>query len=273
MSAVKENKRYLNCPVTYGLPEPPFLLTIVAPRKSGKTNLTVDLLTDKDKFAGKFDAIFIWSTTFHLDGKWKNIQLPPGSVFTQFAESDIDQLLTELERINKKQSLNVLFIFDDMVTEGIMSPRRMGSLESIAVRGRHVNASIIIITQQYMALSPPVRNNTTNMVIFRIRNGDEFEKITRENREGLTVDAFKEMMDLATSEPYCFLHVNNQRQDPNKRFYKNWNQLFNGKTFDVPKCVEHSSTSTLSQESTQKENGSPETNSDSEETSCYPERG
>jgi hypothetical protein len=194
----------------------------VAPRKSGKTNLTVDLLIDDDKFRKKFDAIFIWSTTFYLDAKWRNFRLPSGSVFTEFYEDDVLKLLDILEYINTIRPINVLFIFDDMITEGIMNARKLGALETVAVRARHFNLSGIIISQQYLSLSPPVRNNTTNMVIFRVRNGDEMEKIARENREWMGMDEFKEMFYEATKEPYTFLHINNQNQDPSQRFHKNW---------------------------------------------------
>ena len=118
--------------------------------------------------------------------------------------------------------VNALFIFDDMITEGIMNSRRMGTLESIAVRGRHANVSIIIITQMYMALSAPVRNNATNSIFFRIRNGDELEKVAHENRESLSLQQFLAIYNYATSDPYAFLHINNQEADPKKRFNKNW---------------------------------------------------
>lgn len=205
-----------------GLPIPPFLLSVVAPRISGKTNLVVDALTDNDKFMGKFDAIFVWSRTAKLDGKWKNISLPEGSFFDTFNEDEVETLVDICQQLKKVLQLNILFIFDDMITEGIMNPRRMGVLESLAVRGRHFNISLIIISQQYLALSPSVRNNTTNMCIFRVRNGDEMEKITRENREGLEMDQFKRLFYSATNEPYSFLHINNQKQNPLERFHRNW---------------------------------------------------
>lgn len=207
------------------LPQPAFLLIIVAPRKSGKTNLTVDLLLDKKKFNGVFDCVFIWSRTFHHDSKWKNIALPPGSVFNKFDEKSTLEILEACEFVAKHMQVNVLFIFDDMITEGIMNPHRMGVIENIAVRGRHANVSIIIITQQYMALSPSVRNNATNSVFFRIRNGDELEKIARENREALSREDFLSLMDAATKEPYSFLYVNNQRGDAKERFWKGWDTL------------------------------------------------
>ena len=216
----KTKKHCVEC--HHSLPQPPFLNVIVAPRKSGKTNLLLDSLLDEQKFCYKFDIIIIWSRTFHHDSKWKNLSLPPGSVFTSFREDEVSLLMNMAELVAKKKVVNTLFIFDDMITEGIMNPHKMGTLESIAVRGRHANVSIIIISQQYMALSPAVRNNSTNSIFFRIRNGDELDKISRENRESLTMDQFHELYDFATTEPYAFLHVNNQQPDPKKRFFKNW---------------------------------------------------
>ena len=207
------------------LPQPPFLMTVVAPRKSGKTNATLDLLLDESKYCKKFDVILVWSRTHKHDSKWKNISLPEGSMTDEFFEGEAERILDCAEYVATQVEVNALFIFDDMITDGIMNSRRMGTLESIAVRGRHANVSIIIISQQYMALSPAVRNNSTNSVFFRIRNGDELEKIAKENRESLSVQQFLTLYNEATKEPYSFLHVNNQQADPMKRFSKRWDTL------------------------------------------------
>jgi hypothetical protein len=168
--------------------------------------------------------------------------LPFGSVFTTFVEGQAQTAMKVAELVAKKTVVNALFIFDDMISEGIMNSHKMGTLESIAVRGRHANVSIVIITQQYMALSPAVRNNSTNSIFFRIRNGDELDKIARENRESLSPDQFMELYNFATRDPYSFLHVNNQESDPSKRFFKNWDTsllLKNDEKEDTtPKSVE-----------------------------------
>lgn len=223
VQAVKEKEKKEQVKVDPILPQPPFLLPIVAPRKSGKTNLLLDALLDDAKYSGKFDIIIIWSRTFNHDSKWKNIKQDEVVIFTTFVEAEVYQIMQAAEWVATKVVVNVLFIFDDMISEGIMNPHKMGTLESIAVRGRHANVSIIIITQQYMALSPAVRNNSTNSIFFRIRNGDELDKIARENRESLSTEDFLHLYNFATAEPYGFLHVNNQEADPKKRFYKNWN--------------------------------------------------
>ena len=225
VNEVTEHRKKNVISVVDGLPIPPFLLTVVAPRKSGKTNLVVDALIDNNKFRNKFDAVFIWSKTFELDPKWKNINMMQGSVFTEFNAEQATELIETAEFVNTNLKLpaNILFIFDDMITESIMNRNKLGPIEKIAVRGRHVHVSIIVISQQYMSLSASVRNNTTNMIVFRVRNGDEMEKIARENREWLSRNDFIDMFYATTKEPYSFLHINNQRQDPSERFHKNWN--------------------------------------------------
>lgn len=208
------------------LPQPPFLLTVVAPRKSGKTNLMVDAMTDKHKYKAKFDDIFIWSQTYHLDAKWKKLNLEDDNVFTEWNGEEARTLLREVEdEVAEHPDRHFLFIFDDMIDANVMNPNKIGVLESIAVRGRHSNVSIIIITQQYMKLSPPIRNNTTNLIVFRIRNKNELAKITNENQENLDVDSFNKIYGYATGTKFCFLHVNNQEPDPRFRFRKNWNEL------------------------------------------------
>lgn len=207
------------------LPQLPFFMVVVAPRKSGKTNMILDMLLDKNKLRHVFDVIIIWSKTYHHDGKWKNITLPAGSVYTVFDPEEADLILKKAEEVNKNTVVNALMIEDDMIADGIMSAHRMGFWESLAVRGRHANVSVIMITQQYMSLSPSVRNNATNSIFFRIRNGDELDKIASENRESLKHKEFLKVYNKATEDPYNFLHVNNQQANPGRRFWKNWSSL------------------------------------------------
>lgn len=208
------------------LPQPPFLMTIVAPRKSGKTNLLVDSLLDTKKYKGVFDDIYIWSQSYYRDPKWKKIKIEKDKVFTTWNEGECRKVMDDVEQeAEDDPSKNFLFIFDDMIDANIMSPHRMGCVESVAVRGRHSKISIIIISQVYMKLSTPIRNNTTNLIMFRIRNSDELKKIVKENQESLTQEEFMEVYNTATNEPFHFLHINNQEPHPRLRFRKNWNTL------------------------------------------------
>ena len=213
-----------SCSVNPLLPQIPFLLGLLAPRKSGKTNLLVDSLLDHNKYKGKFDKIYVWSQTYHLDPKWRRLDLDPECVFTTWDENRCKEIVAETsEAVQEDPSLQVLFIWDDMIDAKIMRKNDMGCIESIAVRGRHSNISVIIISQMFKSLSTPIRNNMTNLVVFRIRNNNELKKMSEENQESLSTDQFQQIYDFATGTPFSFLHINNQEPDPRLRFRKNWN--------------------------------------------------
>lgn len=209
------------------LPQPPFCMNVIAQRASGKTNMVIDLLTDENKLCKFFDLIFIWSTSFYHDSKWKNIHIPNPEmmVFEKYELHKIEQLFKTLQEIAKRKVFNVLMIFDDMIDQNVMKPISMGVIESVAVRGRHYNISVIMISQLYKKISVPMRVNSTNSIFFRIRNRNELEKIMEENQESLTKEEFLEVYNYATGEGYSFLHVNNQEMDPSKRFRKNWDTI------------------------------------------------
>lgn len=228
---MKEDKKK-DCNINKMLPQPPFLMSVVAQRASGKTNMVIDLLTGDDKLCGYFDLVFIWSTSYKHDSKWKNIKVPCEDfmVFEKFDPGEIQDLFETLQTIAKTKVFNVLFVFDDMIDQNVMHPQKMETLESIAVRGRHYNISVIMISQLYKKLSNPMRVNSTNLIFFRIRNRNELLKVVEENQESLTKKEFISMYNFATKDPFTFLHVNNQATDPSERFRRNWNSIINIKT-------------------------------------------
>lgn len=215
------------------LPQPPFLMTVVAQRASGKTNMVIDMLTDDNKLCKYFDLVFVWSTSYYHDSKWKNIHLPCEhiTVHEKYDLPAIQHLFQTLQELAKTKRMNTLFVFDDMIDQNVMHAQQMGVLEGIAVRGRHYNISIIVISQLYKKLSSPMRVNSTNLVFFRIRNRNELEKVTEENQESLSKKDFLKVYDFATNTPFAFLHINNQEADPALRFRKNWNTIIKIPTY------------------------------------------
>lgn len=207
------------------LPQPPFLLNMVAARKSGKTNLLVDLLTDVNKFSKKFDVIFIWSKSFYNDDKWKKLGLDKKYVRNDYNEKELNSMIKNMEKLYEEIKFNVLLVFDDMIDQKIMNVSRLGAIETVAVRGRHFGCSVVIVSQLYKKLSGPIRVNATNTCVFRIRNNKELKKITEENQECLTDKEFMAIYRLATDVPFGFLHINAQDPDPMTRFRKNWSDI------------------------------------------------
>ena len=132
-----------------------------------------------------------------------------------------------------------------MIDQNVMSVNHMGTIESIAVRGRHYNISIIMISQLYKKLSVPMRVNSTNLIFFRIRNRCELQKVVEENQESLTKKEFLQVYNQSTIEPFSLLHINNQETDPLKRFRKNWDHIVSISELDSTKAIMQGSTDNM----------------------------
>lgn len=218
------------------LPQPPFMMLMAAPRFSGKTNLLIKSLVEDEIYCKKFDEIFIWSKSYHNDDKWRAIRLPDGyeedHVFEQFDEGRVSEIFEELKEKSKHETRHVLMIFDDMMGEKIMQPNKMQTLDRVASTGRHFDISVVVIFQKFKKFSPTVRDNATNVIIFEQKNATALEQIADEYKGSLSFPHFMKIYDVATSEPFNFLHINLQEPDRQKRFRKNWNTIIRYETPD-----------------------------------------
>ena len=208
------------------LPHPPFFLSVIAQRNSGKTNAVVDALLDPKKFAGRFNFIILWSATYTTDSKFSLLGLPDYCIFKTYEEEKLKEVVKLIEEMNKSWSdLHFCLIFDDLIAAGLMNPHKMKELDHLAVAGRHLNISVIFISQVFMALSPPVRTNTTNWMIFSIDNARELERISQECCGAMRPRDFIDYVYTpATSKMYNFLHIHNNREI-SKRFNHNWGRV------------------------------------------------
>lgn len=225
---IKDKNQKNNYKVHPLLPQPPFFVTCVAPRNSGKSNNVCDLFTDSKKMGKTFDMIGVFSATYYQDTKLQKIK--PDFIYEKFDPNIIEEIFTYAEEETAEYTTNggkkppkILLIFDDMIDQNIMKVQKIDILERIAVRGRHVGISVLIISQLYKKISNPIRVNSTNMIFYRVQNQGELKKIIDENQEMLSVKNFRKIFDFCTSEPYCFLHIDKQEKDPYNRFRKNWN--------------------------------------------------
>lgn len=225
---IKDKNLKTNYKVHPLLPQPPFFVTCVAPRNSGKSNNVCDLFTDANKMGKTFNIVGIFSATYYQDTKLQKIK--PDFIYEKFDAELIEEIFKYAEEETAEYSANggakppkILLIFDDMIDQNIMKVQKIDILERIAIRGRHVGISVLIISQLYKKISNPCRVNSTNMIFYRVQNQGELKKIIDENQEMLSVKNFKRIFNYCTSEAYCFLHIDKQEKDPYNRFRKNWN--------------------------------------------------
>lgn len=207
----------------------PFRLGIVAPSRSGKTNLLVNLLLRNDFYRKYFHYIYVWTPTFFDDDKWRLVELPEEQIFTEYNEADLQRVVNkQLEHTNKR----ALYIFDDCISEKGVFTNTYGTLLSkLVFRGRHWNISLCFVSQSYKAISRGFRVNMTGWIFFAIGNKQEIMKIAEENSGLMSKEEFLRIFKEATLEPYSFMYINYQEADPKKQYRKRFSEIMSV-TFD-----------------------------------------
>lgn len=208
--------------IKHPLPKPPFSLALVAPTKSGKSNLIVNLL--KNPYFGydeTFEQIYYISPTVNLDDTLKSISEDEDII--KIDEEDdlkyLDDILNDIVKSQKEKQKDerepILIVLDDCL-DYLKKSKRLDSLPSYS---RHYNISICITTQVYNALPTKLRKNVSAYLIARIYNNKDLQNI--EEEIGANFHEFKLNYDKATKEKYSFLYVDNR----NIELWKNFDEL------------------------------------------------
>ena len=208
--------------IKHPLPKPPFCLALVAPTKSGKSNLIVNLL--KNPYFGYdeiFEETYYISPTVNIDDTLKAISEDTDII--KIDDEDelryLDDILNDIVKNQKAKPKEerepVLIVLDDCL-DYLKKSKKLNSLPSYS---RHYNISIIITTQIYNALPMGLRKNCSAYLIARIYNNKDLQNI--EEEIGANFHDFKTNYDKATKEKYSFLFIDNR----NIELWRNFDEL------------------------------------------------
>lgn len=177
---------------------------------------------------------------------WKKLQRRKN-----FDIEDIDpELLIKLDERNifeleekptwkYKNSCNGVGIFhlviDDAQSSQLFVPSTKNKFLNFIIRHRHassrknlkVGISVWMCLQNYSSqtagLPKSIRENCTQLCVFKVQQRDIIEKIAKEASE-LDREKFMQAYDYATKEDHCFLMVDFNPKDKKKIFRKNWDE-------------------------------------------------
>lgn len=205
----------------------PFCLYIPSSRGSGKTTLIVYLITHP--YLRFFNRIYIFSPTAKEDVAFKKIKLDESRVYANYTDMFFNNVVEEIKSNPDERSL---IIVDDMTGTSIMT--KNNSLTQFLFRHRHIpndyiGTSIIIASHQYKAVSPNIRNNFTDIIIFKSFSDKELEVIGEDNKGKLTFNDFYYLFETATKKTetssHNFFYI--KRLEPlETRFRRNFNLIF-----------------------------------------------
>ena len=151
-------------------------------------------------------------------------------LFDHYDPKDLEKIIDQqykiteyLKKQKKKKLFQILIIIDD-IADAPEFTRKSPLLHQLYIRGRHSMISTITATQVYKVISPIVRKNVTDLIIFKLRNYADLEGIVEELGALTDKKILHNIYKQATAEPYAFLYVNLTAKDINKMFWINFDK-------------------------------------------------
>lgn len=195
------------------IPLPPFRGLLIGPSGSGKTyfclstfllNPQLYFKNDKTYWQG---GIYIFSPLALGEPLFKNLKNDNISdkvfITNQLSMEKLNEILNDTK--NKKPKIIILDDFAPFLRSGNFER----TLNDIFFRSRHVNASILILSQNYKSVGKPVRINCTDIFIWNFSNKKELKLIEEEvANKNLNGQAFINALEDATREKFGFFYKN-----------------------------------------------------------------
>ena len=192
------------------LPPHAFLMGIVAPPRSGKSNLLMSLIAASHMYGRDyFEEVYYLSPSQNFDNSTRFV-LPKLDNVMQIDDPDaLENADVFVRQIMKQQAADppeerkkVLIVMDDMA--GTLEKNKV--LQKLSTKYRHYGVSIILSVQQYKSLPVMCRNALTCFIHFHIPNEKEYIKMNEEIHDRFPNGA--EMARAATQKRYNFCFIN-----------------------------------------------------------------
>lgn len=210
-------------------PNASFFLTIIGKPGSGKTNLLVNMLTNKNIYKRVFDKVLLVMPKNSIKSLKNNIfeDLPESQQFNELTPDvfeTIKQFREEFDEVDedakkKPRSKNMLLILDD-VTAQLKEKENQKLLIELSTNRRHLKLSIILISQYLRAIPRCVRSQTTNLVYFKPANELD-NNIVRDEYINLPKETFNNLMRFVFQNQHDFLFIDKN----NECYFKNLNKI------------------------------------------------
>jgi hypothetical protein len=175
-------------------------------RNIGKTVLLAHLIKDFYLPKKTFPSGILILTPSSHDNSWNTVRDRKNVTMLSKCNDDLlfDLIDAQDKALKAGTAKDMLLCVDDYASQG----RGLKALAELATRGRHLLTTVIITTQYAKLLPPAVRQNATNVLIFRIGD-DEIETLGREGLRCLVpIEDFVQWVKRHTHEPRTFVHIN-----------------------------------------------------------------
>lgn len=225
IKALNSNRsKQKNQPSNPDMPKPPFVVSIAAPRGSGKSNLILNLLTRKDMLKNVFHPkdIFVFSPSADINRDYEGIKCNLVSDFKNDTILDIIEKQKDLIiRHGQSNTTPLLIILDDCLGSS-KAFNHNSAAELLSIRGRHVLISIIIVSQSLRRISRTIRLNTDYLIFFKPANLTELDAFVEEyiqkSQKKLALSMIKNIFKV----PYSFIVVDLKTKEDGRKYRINF---------------------------------------------------
>ena len=221
------------------VPQAPCTGIFLGPSKSGKTVALISLILEQ--YRGVFERIYVFSPSVNIDDGWipvrKCIEQDLGvntereqAYWHEWDEAALKRIIQQQRKITDaskklemKQLYQVLVVINDFAAPQLHKAH--GALDTLFIRGRHLQISTWVSSQKLRLISAAVRVNMQFLCCWRLRNQHELDAVIEELSALLPKDKLRRLYEQATRDPYSFLFVC-YLKSKNEMFHKRFEKRF-----------------------------------------------
>ncbi len=189
-----------------------FHTLIIGRTASGKTNVMLHMLTDKNLLGGAYSNknIFLFCAVKPDKSVVKALNIPKKNIIEEFDDETLLNMFKKLEKeVDTKgwsKAPRTLWLFDDILARKKIL--RGKGIAQIATAGRHAKLSYIINSQYYKALPPVLRTNAAYIIYFSANEAENIKFADEQCCSFMTKKRFLKLIEHCTKEPYSFMTLN-----------------------------------------------------------------
>jgi len=188
------NDPYHNPNKSQGVPLHPFRMIIAGASGSGKTNAAMNVITD----CNAFEKIYIYAK--ELDQPLYNYLIKKIEKVEAKLKKKIISYSSDVKEIPSPDIFNKntqnLIIIDDMIME-----KNLESVETLYVRSRNRNCSVIFLSQAYYPIPKNIRMNTGYLILRGIDSRKDFNMVISNFALNKSTDELWKMYEKSIEEP------------------------------------------------------------------------
>ena len=211
-----------------------FFLLISGKAGSGKTSLILNLLCKRGKnYNRKFDKVFIFSPSLITMKNDPFSEIPDEQKFQELDEEILQAVLDDIANTGEK----ILLIMDDVVNDITKNKDLQRLMNKILMNRRHLagengSVSVIITSQVYNKIPPPIRKQASQIVLYHTKNRKEIDNLFDELIL-IPKKEFYEILKYVFQKKHDFMYLDTNK-DFDKMIHRNFNQL----VYNVPDFIE-----------------------------------